>query len=179
MNLLAYCDWLNRAMTELVGEDLGLEHCTMCDPQRAESWGQPCGTGYPTCPEHTICHSPPGYSDAGLGFCGPGCCTLNQTDRDYCTDISDGDEACALMNDSGDKYCAIRCDKSADCPQGTDCVKDEATICIAVQEGPEPTADRDAGADIDAGGGDNSGNSGCSATRLSGKRFSLFGSLFP
>ncbi len=155
VNLLAYCDWLNKSMIELVGEDLGLAKCSVCSAKAAATWGQPCGEGYLPCPEDTKCRAPEEYSDGNVGFCAPSCCSLMEADSQYCTDVSDGYENCAVMSEKGDRYCAISCEDTSECPEGTTCknkpFKSEK-ICIATEEGPggpDATTDVDIDDDFD------------------------------
>jgi hypothetical protein len=142
VNLLSYCAWLDKTMMELVGEDLGLENCTGCQPDKApETWGTPCGPGYPCCPEGTECRLPPDFSRDGLGFCAPSCCILGAAEPTVCTDIEKGEAGCRLSDDFGNAYCAIGCEGDSDCPEGTACKNkpfESEKICIAVEAGPGP-----------------------------------------
>jgi hypothetical protein len=141
VNLLSYCDWLNDTMIDLVGEDLGLTYCASCDALPAAEWGGPCGDGYPCCPAGTECRFPTDFSEDGLGFCAPSCCSLGETEGDICSDIAGGDEGCAFQDDMGDAYCAIHCAKDTDCPTGTVCKNkpfESERICIAEEAGSGP-----------------------------------------
>lgn len=156
VNVLAYCNWLNETMLDLVGEDLGLENCSICKAQPAVSWGQPCGEGYPPCPGDTRCRAPEAFSNGTLGICAPSCCDMRQTDKEFCSDISDGEEGCAFMDQQGDKFCAIRCNDTSECPEGTACKNkpfESEKICIATEVGPGgpgTTTDVDIDGDTDA-----------------------------
>ncbi len=143
VNLLSYCGFLNASMMTLTGEDLGLSLCGECDALSAVAWGAPCGPGYPSCPEGTRCRTPDSFSEEGLGFCAPSCCSLGEADIAYCPDVSDGDAFCAFEERS-EAYCAVLCRNDEDCIEGTACVENADSgnkICITVDVGPD-TADR-------------------------------------
>lgn len=138
INLLSYCDWLNRTLSSLVGEDLGLEHCRACAVQTVSSWGAPCGPGYPCCPEGTLCRSPEGFSQGELGYCAPACCDKGSDVSGECGDVASGTERCAFTDAFGVNYCAIECDSDASCPPGTTCKNkpfQSDSICIATTYG--------------------------------------------
>jgi hypothetical protein len=175
VNLLSYCDWLNDAMVELVGTDLGLDNCTSCEARPVADWGEPCGPGYPCCKTGTLCRKPEDFSRDGLGYCAPACCAVGTGDPMYCNDVSDGDEQCSFTSDLGSAYCAIHCEDDADCKEGTVCrnrpfASDK--ICIADQRGEGEVVECDTSdqhwdtdvedTDPDAGGGEADGDNGSS-----------------
>ena len=145
VKLLAFCDWLNDTMTELVGEDLGLELCRSCRSVPPPGpWGAPCGPGYSCCPSGTECRLPADFSRSGLGYCAPTCCNPGTAEPAVCTDISPGEEGCFLSDDRGNAFCAVRCGSDSDCPEGTACKNkpfESEKICIAVQQGDGPDCD--------------------------------------
>lgn len=142
VNLLSFCDWLNETMADLVGEDLGLEYCKSCRGETPpESWGEPCGPGYPCCPSGTQCRQPSDFSKNGLGYCAPRCCNLGETETSQCFDIGEGEESCAFAATDGTAYCAVHCESDDDCASGTACKNkpfESEKICIAREIGPGP-----------------------------------------
>jgi hypothetical protein len=173
LNLLTYCDWLNREMRALVGEDLGLERCTQCDATPVEDWGGPCGPGYPCCGEGTRCRFPEPFSKNGLGYCAPECCAVESIDPVYCGDVAGGEERCGRFDDSGEAYCAIRCEDDGDCRAGTECQNRPYTsekICIAKERGPGGTAECDTEErGNDGGSGGPPGENGCDCDLFLGR----------
>ncbi len=138
LNPLSRCDWLNQEMSSMVGEDLGLEGCQECQAAAVSDWGDPCGPGYPCCPEGTLCRRPESFSSNQLGYCAPACCDIEQPDAAYCTDIAGGEERCSFFSDEGEAYCAVHCEDDDDCRPGTQCRNKPYTsdrICIAREEG--------------------------------------------
>ncbi len=139
INLLSYCDWLNRTVSSLVGRDLGLEHCRACTAQTVPAWGDPCGSGYPCCPEGTVCRFPDDFSRGGLGYCAPACCEKGSEAAGECGDVTSGVERCSFTDTLGVNYCAIHCGSDGDCPPGTTCENrpfESERICIASTPGP-------------------------------------------
>lgn len=74
----------------------------------------------------------------GAGFCSVQCCDMNADDPQYCTNVSSGNENCAIgqWNESIQDYlppfyCVIECQTNDDCP-GSACEKVpgvELSIC--------------------------------------------------
>ncbi|MCP4677347.1 MAG: trypsin-like serine protease [Deltaproteobacteria bacterium] len=152
VNVLSACQWLNTTMIDMVGHDLGLEHCTVCKETPIAGWGQGCGDGVGDCPAGATCIKPEGFSVGGGGFCGAPCCDLGEKDADYCYDITSGDETCGVMEDDGRAHCIIHCDNDDDCLEGTKCKNkpfESEKICIAVGTGGDADTDIDADSDSD------------------------------
>ncbi len=150
VNLLGYCHWLNTAMIDLTGHDLGLEECVQCVEEVVDDWGQGCGPDLPACPEGTQCTPVQGYSDGFYGFCSTVCCETGAADPTYCFDVAPGEELCALTGGDGTSYCAIQCETDADCPEHADCVSPSTvgpSLCMATAPS---SSDADADADSDA-----------------------------
>ncbi|MCP4679709.1 MAG: trypsin-like serine protease [Deltaproteobacteria bacterium] len=156
VNVVSYCNWIDKTMKELVGEGLGLEKCSNCDPKKASSWGQPCGEGYEPCPENTNCRAPDDFSNGHIGYCAASCCALGETDTEYCTDIAGGEEKCSFITTDGDRFCAVHCKNDSECPDGTKCKNkpwEDEKICIATEDGPGgPGTTTDVDVDSDADG---------------------------
>ena len=154
VNVLSACHWLNDTMMDLVGRDLGLEHCTSCNAAKASDWGQGCGPGFPDCPKGTECMKPVGFSVDDGGYCAAPCCDLGEGDAGYCSDIADGEEMCGLRDDYGTNHCVVQCRTDSDCPEDTTCKNrpfESEKICIAKgkTETPDPDDDSEPGDDGD------------------------------
>jgi V8-like Glu-specific endopeptidase len=170
-NVLAYCDFINRTMIEFLGEDLGLEGCKVCEaPNFDGQWGQPCGTGYPCCPDGLTCRFPKGFAKPGIGMCSPDCCEAGSEESHRCPSVSDGQASCAFVDDSGAKFCGVSCVYDKDCPEGNKCVRNQITqniddkYCVPQAKGPgdeiceEPIDEGEADSDVEGdGGGDAEG----------------------
>ena len=173
VRLLSFCGWLNDTMTDLVGEDLGLEDCKGCSAAQVAEWGAPCGPGYPCCPEGTACRTPEGFSNSGLGFCAPSCCDIGTVDSAYCTNVAGGEEGCLFSDELASPYCVISCNDDGDCPSGTQCKNKpfaSEKICIATEVGdgsdcdvaPDTdTEEDDTTTESDSEKTSNSSNGGC------------------
>jgi hypothetical protein len=154
VNLLSYCGFLNRTMVGFVGEDLGLSRCTTCDALSVTDWGEPCGPGYPCCPEGTRCRLPDGET-GGLGYCAPDCCSPGEVDAAYCPAVSRGEARCVAPEEAPAPHCAVICGDDGDCPEGTTCRDDaslDVRVCAAGIAGPGAAeCGRDTDVDTDRG----------------------------
>lgn len=121
VNVLGHCDFLNQAMIDLVGEDLGLEGCTTCKVEPVEEWGAGCGPGFPACPSGTDCMRIADYGSIVYGFCAAPCCGIENENSAHCNDVADGRESCGISDGTGNYYCIINCQKDADCPEYAIC----------------------------------------------------------
>ncbi|MCP4677345.1 MAG: S1 family peptidase [Deltaproteobacteria bacterium] len=168
VNTLSACHWLNKTMIDLVGHDLGLEQCTLCQAEPACIWGHGCGPDLPDCPYGTECVKPKEFSSGGYGYCAAPCCELGSADEELCYDVSEGEEKCDIRGDNGQAFCVTYCDDDSDCPKSTMCENrpfSDVKICIATKDSaadgidtdtmdcPEPEPEEDAGAEesTDAG----------------------------
>ncbi len=137
VNTLSSCHWLNKKMIDLVGHDLGLESCSLCDLSPVGIWGRGCGPDLPSCPLGTTCMKPPDFSDGQYGFCSAPCCDVSEDDKENCFDVAGGDESCGLRSASGENFCVIHCEDDSDCPNFTVCKQkpfEEERICIATAD---------------------------------------------
>lgn len=177
VNVLTACHWLNKVMLEMVGKDLGLELCRLCEVNSACDWGRGCGPGLPDCPQGSTCVKPENFSTGGYGYCAAPCCELGEDEADSCFDVAGGQEHCGIGEADGTNYCVISCENSEDCPTATECKQrpfEAEKICIAtpasvegieidtsqdICEEPEPTDDAGLPADNEDAGDDVGGES--------------------
>ena len=132
-NVLVACHWINSVMMEMVGHDLGLEKCALCELDPPCDWGTGCGPGLPECAPGTVCLKPEGFSRGGYGYCAASCCEVGEAEPDHCTDVSDGEELCTFRGEGGSAFCAISCEENGDCPAFTECRNkpfEDQKICI-------------------------------------------------